>query len=296
MFYRVYKGVVVYRRPVDYCNIHAKIISIHTKDLHDCWLFDEYPRINRHPYLAGEHPQMSQYPWHLGVVQMAGMALDVTGTYHRYLCNWNTLLSHHLALSWILLVSSNGSLSHFTSALGPRAQLLTLTCPQTILLAHKLRSTSCHDNFSFSFHPFFSRLEALECPGIWLQNDPLLGKIGHIVAELWRDHCFDKGWRAYSSYLGFRWVLPYMPGTVWKLYFDTFWTPLSVPYPLPSHGAALLSLPSLSDLAIILFGPYLCRFLTVSLDCWSIWKPSSMPFRWLQHVPVPFLLALSVSP
>ncbi len=119
-----------------------------------------------------------------GVAQMAGMALDVTGTHHRYLCNWNTLSSHHLALSWILLVSSNSSLSHFTSVLGPRAQLLTLTCPQTILLAHKLRSTSCHDDFSFDFHPFFSRLEALECPGIWLQNDPLLGKIGHIIAEL----------------------------------------------------------------------------------------------------------------
>ncbi len=146
---------------------------------------------------------MSQYPWHLGVAQMAGMALDMTGTHDRYLCNWNTLSSHHLALSWILLVSSNGSLSHFTSALGPRAQLLTLTCPQTILLAYRLRSTSCHDNFSFCFHSFFSRLEALECPGIWLQNDPLLGKISHIVAELWRDHCFDKGWRAYSSYLGF---------------------------------------------------------------------------------------------
>ncbi|KAK0431637.1 hypothetical protein EV421DRAFT_1852690 [Armillaria borealis] len=59
-----------------------------------------------------------------------------------------------------------------------------------------------------------------------------------------------------------------------------------VSYPLPSHGAALLSLPSLSDLAIILFGPYLCHFLT----------PSSMPFRQPQHDPIPFLLALSVSP
>ncbi|SJL07250.1 uncharacterized protein ARMOST_10593 [Armillaria ostoyae] len=69
-----------------------------------------------------------------------------------------------------------------------------------------------------------------------------------------------------------------------------------VPYPLPSHGAALLSLPSLSDLAIILFGPYLSRFLTVSPDCWSVRKPFSMPFRRPQHAPIPFLLAPSVSP
>ncbi|SJL05227.1 uncharacterized protein ARMOST_08593 [Armillaria ostoyae] len=69
-----------------------------------------------------------------------------------------------------------------------------------------------------------------------------------------------------------------------------------VPYPLPSHGAALLSLPSLSDLAIILFGSYPSRILTVSPDCWSVGKPSSMPFRRPQHDPIQFLLALSVSP
>ncbi len=145
------------------------VCTVCAKDLHDCRLFDEYPRINRHPYPAGEHLRMSQHLPDTDVTRLAGMALDVTGTRDRYLCsNRNTLSSHHLALPWIFLVSSNGSLSHFTSVLGPRSQLLTPSCPQTIFLTHELRSISCHDDFSFGFHPFFSRSEAFERPNIWL--------------------------------------------------------------------------------------------------------------------------------
>ncbi len=143
------------------------VTRVHSKDLHDCRLFDEYPQINRHLYLAGEHPWMSQHLPDMDVTQLAGMALDVTGTRDRYLCsNRNTLSSHHLALPWIFLVSSNGSLSHFTSVLGPRSQLSTPSCPQTIFLTHELRSISCHNDFSFGFHPFFLRSEVFEHPNI----------------------------------------------------------------------------------------------------------------------------------
>ncbi|KAK0455369.1 uncharacterized protein EV420DRAFT_565159 [Desarmillaria tabescens] len=75
---------------------------------------------------------------------------------------------------------------------------------------HKLRSISCDDDFSIIFHPFFLRLEAFESPSSWLQTDPLFAKIGHFIAELWQDLCFGRGWRAYSRYLGFGWVLPYI--------------------------------------------------------------------------------------
>ncbi|SJL04177.1 uncharacterized protein ARMOST_07537 [Armillaria ostoyae] len=39
-----------------------------------------------------------------------------------------------------------------------------------------------------------------------------------------------------------------------------------------------------------------CRILTVSPNCWSVQKPSSIPFRRPQHNPIPFLLTPSVSP
>ncbi|KAK0452725.1 uncharacterized protein EV420DRAFT_680261 [Desarmillaria tabescens] len=103
------------------------------------------------------------------------------------------------------------------SLLPPPCPLTDLPGAQTWFISthiksppHKLRSISCGNDFSMIFHPFFSRLEAFEIPSSWLQTDPLFAKIGHFVAELWQDLCFGRGWRAYSRYLGFGWVLPYM--------------------------------------------------------------------------------------
>ncbi len=85
----------------------------------------------------------------------------------------------------MFLVFINGSLSHFIiSVLSSRGQLLTLTCPWTIFLAHKLRSASCRDDFSFRFYLFFSWLKAIGYPSIQLQKDSLLSKISHIIVEL----------------------------------------------------------------------------------------------------------------
>ncbi len=59
-------------------------------------------------------------------------------------------------------------------------------------------------------------------PVSWLQNDLLHAKIGHNVLELWRGLCFDREWRAYSSYLMLGWVLPYMSGIILKLFYYMF--------------------------------------------------------------------------
>ncbi len=69
------------------------VTCVHSKDLHECRLFDEYPRINWHLYPAAQHPWMSQHLLDMDVTQLAGMALDMTGT-----CAATGILSHPTTL------------------------------------------------------------------------------------------------------------------------------------------------------------------------------------------------------